>query len=237
MAGAVTASIIALSVVLAIILPVVTVIITILILTKTRRKKQKEHSVVHSSPDHVTITERITPSSLVVESPVKYSYPPEPYPPPSELWPSVLILYSPETPLDEKEEILRLLVAGLTQHAISAKSPDVTCIKEGISYWLEKEIKQSTVLCVCNKELKEEWDSDKPGQLIGALRQLIHGRVTNGLSDFATVLLQTQGDDDKRDYVPTDYLKGQRQFVVRDTNDIESIAHYILRVPLYTSLP
>ena len=213
-------------------------ILTLLILTKTKRSKREKHSVVLSSPDHVIIADRTTPSCSVVESPVKYTYipDPKPYPPPSEPWPSVLILYSPETPEYEKERILGLLVAGLFQHAIRAKSPDVTCINGGISYWLEREIKQSTVLCVCNKEMKKEWDSDKPSQLIGALRQLLHGRVSSGLSDFATVILQIEDDDDKRDYVPTDYLKGQRQFIVRDAKDVESIAHYILKVPLYTTL-
>lgn len=214
----------------------------LIILTISRRWKNKDKHkkrvfVCPPPHKHVIVSECYRDSTSVVQSPCRKYSPPVPVRLPKETpsFPSALVLYSPNTPMEEKKMIVSYLITGLKQFGIDVKCPDVICIKDGVSYWLEKEIKKSTVLCVCNNEMKTEWESDQASQLIGSLRQLLHGLVSSGLSGFATVIMQTEQTNDNLDYIPTDYLKGQTQFIVRDEKDIASIAHYILDVPLYTT--
>ncbi len=145
--------------------------------------------------------------------------------------PSALVLYSPHTPKDEIEEILGTIVVGLSHHSIDAKSPD-TCVESAnVSVWLEKEVKNSTVLLVCNESLKKDWENERSSQLVSSLKQLLHGSVVDkGLSNFATVLMSGYGDSA---HVPSQYLNAQKQFTVENIEDITDISHFVLKVPLY----
>ena len=158
---------------------------------------------------------------------------PAPYPVPSpQLGPSVLVLYSPNTPKDEKEDIISLVVVGLRHCGIDAKSPD-TCFSDSIFVWLEREVKSSTVLLVCNSALKADWESERPSQLICSLKQLLLGSlVEKGLSNYATVFL---GEGTESGYVPTTYLKPQKQFSVQNFEDILNISHFVHQMPMHTT--
>ena len=150
---------------------------------------------------------------------------------------SVLIVYSPNTP-EKKQDLIRTqLISGLHSYGIDTRSHDLTCIKESPSLWLEREIANATaVLCVCNKEFKEDWESVNGNTasslpLVQSLRHLIAATVHKGgrLSKYAMVFLEEKD----KEHVPTSYLLGDpRQFMA---SKLEHIARFVLDVPTHTT--
>ncbi len=154
-----------------------------------------------------------------------------PCPPNGSVALSALVLYSPYTPKNEKEDILGTLVVGLRHYGINAKSPDTCVDSANISVWLEKEVTDSTVLLVCNQALKRDWDNERSSKLVCALKQLLHGSVVDkGLANFATVLMSGYGSSC---HIPSPYLVAQKQFTVDSFEDIAPVSHFVLKVPLY----
>ena len=146
--------------------------------------------------------------------------------------PTALVIYSSNTPEREQALIRTNLISELESCRIKISSHDLTCIQGGPSAWLECETKKATVvLCVCNKEFKDDWEgrSEASLPLVQSLRHLIHGTVQSGktLSKYAVVLLEPS----HKEYIPTMYLQSDsRQFVL---NDAEDIARYVLDIPSY----
>ena len=148
---------------------------------------------------------------------------------------TVLIIYSPKT-VEKEQDLIHALMSKLEEYdKIETLSHDFTCIQGGPSAWLESEAKKATiVLCVCNKEFKDDWEEEEESQqvslpLVRSLRHLIHGTIQSGrsLSKFAVVLL----DRSHKDYIPTMYLQSDsRQFILTDT---EAIAKHVLNMPSY----
>ena len=150
--------------------------------------------------------------------------------------PKAVIVYSPNSKQEDKHLILQLLVSDLQKYGVETKSHDITCIRESLSQWLEREIGQAdAVLCVCNKEFKQDWENftsrSQHLPLISSLKHLVHATVNQGksLSKYATVLL-CQRD---KNYIPSLYLQGDpRQFLV---TDVEDIARFVQNIPSYCS--
>ena len=149
--------------------------------------------------------------------------------------PTTLIICSPNTNESEQQFIYTQLIAELQSYGIETMSHDFTCIQGGPSAWLESEAKKATVvLCVCNKEFKDDWEEEEESRqvslpLVRSLKHLIHGTVQSGksLSKYAVVLL----DPSHKRYIPTMYLQSDsRQFILTDT---KAIAEYVLKSPSY----
>ena len=150
---------------------------------------------------------------------------------------SVLVVYSPNTP-EKKQDLIRTqLISGLHAYGIETRSHDLTCIKENPSLWLEREIINATaVLCVCNREFKEDWESVNGNTasslpLVQSLRHLIAATVHKGsrLSKYAMVFLEEKD----KEHIPTGYLLGDpRQFMA---NKLDYIAGFVLDVPTHTT--
>ena len=148
--------------------------------------------------------------------------------------PIALIIYSSNT-VERERELICSLMSELQSYGIETLSHDFTCIQGGPSAWLESEAKKATiVLCVCNKEFKDDWvwEEDQAQislPLVRSFKHLIHGTVQSGksLSKYAVVLLEPS----HKEYIPTMYLQSDsRQFILTDA---EAIAKYALNIPSY----
>lgn len=151
----------------------------------------------------------------------------------------VLVVYSPSTPEKDQELIRHQFIPELQSYEVKVQSHDFACIKESPSQWLENEISKATaVLCVCNREFKNDWESRESNThslpLVPSLKHLVHATVQQNecLSKYAIILLEPT---DKL-YIPTKYLQGDpRQFSV---NDIEDIVRFVRGIPSHSmSLP
>lgn len=145
---------------------------------------------------------------------------------------TVLLIYSPNT-TEREQELIHILMAELQLYRIKVLSHDLTSIQGSTSAWLEREAKKaSVVLCICNKEFKEDWEGQSEASLplIQSLKHLIHGTAQNideSLSKYAVVLLELS----HRQYIPTMYLQSDsRQFTMPDTR---AIAQYVKNIPSY----
>ena len=133
-----------------------------------------------------------------------------------------LVVYSSRAPEKNQEMIRNHLLSELQSYGIEARSHDLTCIKTSPSLWLEREITKATiVLCVCNKEFKEDWECPQSAPtslpLVQSLRHMIAATVNQGkdLSKYAVVLLEPAD----RNCVPTMYLQSDsRQFMIDDVD-------------------
>ena len=126
-------------------------------------------------------------------------------------------------------------------HGINAKSHDLTVIKESPSLWLEREIIDATaVLCVCNKEFKEDWESVNGNAansgyvrlgLVQSLRHLVYATINQGgsLSKYAMIFLE----ESDKEYVPTKYLQGDPQHFTLD--NVEDIAKFVSNIPTHAT--
>ena len=148
--------------------------------------------------------------------------------------PTALIIYSSNT-VEGELELICTLMSELQSYGIKTLSHDFTCIQGGPSAWLESEAKKATiVLCVCNKEFKDDWAWEEDQAqislpLVRSFKHLIHGTVQSGksLSKYAVVLLELS----HKEYIPTMYLQSDsRQFILTDA---EAIAKYALNIPSY----
>ena len=148
---------------------------------------------------------------------------------------TALIVYSPNTPEKQQDWIRRDFIPKLQSEGIKTLSHDFTCIKESPSLWLEREISKATaVLCVCNREFKEDWEGCKPTSptslpLVQSLKHLILATVHQGgdLSKYAVVLLESHDQQ----YIPTKYLQSDsRQFGL---TEVETIARFVCSVPTH----
>ena len=151
---------------------------------------------------------------------------------------SALIIYSPNT-VESERQLICTLISELQKCQIGTMSHDLTCIQGGPSAWLESEVKKATVvLCVCNKEFKDDWEEEEEESqqvslpLVRSLKHLIHGTIqsSQSLSKYAVVLL----DPSHKHYIPTMYLQSaSRQFILTGTEAeahklvIEAIAEYV----------
>ena len=148
---------------------------------------------------------------------------------------TALIVYSPNTPVEQQEWICRDFIPQLESNGIKTLSHDFACIKESPSLWLEREISKATaVLCVCNREFKEDWEGCKPTSptslpLVQSLKHLILATVHQGgdLSKYAVVLLESHDQE----YIPTKYLQSDpRQFGL---SEVDAIARFVCNVPTH----
>lgn len=148
---------------------------------------------------------------------------------------TALVVYSPNTPEEQQDMIRRDFIPKLESNGIKTLSHDFTCIKEGPSSWLEREISRATaVLCVCNREFKEDWEGCKPSSpsslpLVQSLKHLIFATVHQGvdLSKYAVVLLESCDQQ----YIPTMYLRSDpRQFGL---TEVDIIARFVCNVPTH----
>ena len=150
----------------------------------------------------------------------------------------VLTIYSTNTPERNQDKIRMEFFSELKSYpGIKIMSHDLTCIKTSPSMWLEREITKATVvLCVCNKEFKEDWECPQSAPtslpLVQSLRHMIAATVNQGkdLSKYAVVLLEPAD----RNCVPTMYLQSDsRQFMI---DDVEDVARFVCDVPTHTIL-
>ena len=149
--------------------------------------------------------------------------------------PVVLVVYSPSTPEMEQELIRCKFIPELQAYRVKVQSHDFACIKESPSQWLEREIAKATaVLCICNREFKNDWESRESSAhslpLIPSLKHLVHATVQQNerLSKYVIVLLEPSN----KDCIPTKYLQADpRQFSV---NDIEDIARFVRGIPSHS---
>ena len=173
----------------------------------------------HGESSHVS-----TPTSIESSAPLLYD---------SSSKYTALIIYSPNTPEEKQDFIRSNFIPKLESDGIRTLSHDFACIKESPSSWLEREIAKATVvLCVCNKEFKEDWEGRNPNTasslpLVQSLRHLILATVHQGgdLSKYAVVLLESC--DQK--YIPTMYLRSDpRQFRL---TEVDAVARFVCNVP------
>ena len=145
--------------------------------------------------------------------------------------PSVLVIYSPRCPTEDKHVLLQFLLSDLQSYDICSTSHDWH-LKGNIPMWIEQEVKRSTaVLCVCNRQFQQEWEQQVSADCTVAytLQQLIYALLSQCedlSSKFAVVLLR-QSD---RHFIPTQYLQSVKRFYV---NEVKEIAHFVKRVPPY----
>ena len=152
----------------------------------------------------------------------------------------MFVVYSPSTPEKDQELIRHQFIPELqSYYDIKVQSHDFACIKESPSQWLEHEISKATaVLCVCNKEFKNDWESREVSShslpLVPSLKHLVHAAVQQNecLSKYAIILIEPTD----KSYIPTKYLQGDpRQFSV---NDVEDIVRFVRGIPSHSmSLP
>ena len=147
---------------------------------------------------------------------------------------TVLVIYSSNTVEKERELIMTMMSELNLYDEIELLSPDFTCIQGSSSAWLEREVKKATtVLCVCNKEFRDEWEGQSHPclqfNLVKSLKHLILATVQSqdeNLFKYAVVLLNPSH---RQYYIPTKYLQSEsRSFIVEETKDI---AHYVLKTP------
>ena len=150
-------------------------------------------------------------------------------------------MYSTNTPENNQQSIREKLIAGLRQYEIVAKSHDLAVINESLSLWLEREIANATtVLCVCNKEFKEDWESVNGNTassgyvrlgLVQSLRHLVYATVNQGgnLSKYAMVFLEESDEE----YVPTKYLQGDPRHFMMD--NVEDIVKFVSHIPTHVT--
>ena len=146
--------------------------------------------------------------------------------------PTALVVYSPNT-IEREQQLIHSNLMELQLWGIKILSHGLVPIQGSTSAWLEREAKKANaVLCVCNKEFRDEWEGQSEASLplVQSLRHLIYGTVqTHGesLSKYAVVLLEPS----HRQYIPTKYLQSDsRQFTLTDTT---AIAQYMLNIPPY----
>lgn len=148
---------------------------------------------------------------------------------------TALIVYSPNTREEQQDWICHDLIPQLESDGIKTLSHDFACIKESPSLWLEREISKATaVLCVCNREFKEDWEGCKSTSptslpLVQSLKHLILATVHQGgdLSKYAILLLESH--DQK--YIPTKYLQSDsRQFGL---TEVDAIARFVCSIPTH----
>ena len=81
----------------------------------------------------------------------------------SDMRPSVLVLYSLETPAEEVEKIHKVLVGGLSTYDITVDTPDTVGPRELSSVWIEAGLRErEAVLLVCNRQFQSEWEAMPP---------------------------------------------------------------------------
>ena len=151
----------------------------------------------------------------------------------------VLVVYSPSTPEKDQELIRHQFIPELQSYGFKVQSHDFACIKESPSQWLEYEIAMATaVLCICNKEFKNDWENREGGThslpLVPSLKHLVHAAVQQNecLSKYAIILI----DPADKSYIPTKYLQADpRQFSV---GNVEDIVRFVRGIPSHSmSLP
>ena len=145
---------------------------------------------------------------------------------------SVLVIYSPRCPDEEKEVILQLLMSDLQNYeGIYTTSHDWN-LKGNTPMWIEREVKSSTaVLCVCNKQFWEEWKQEVTVNctVVYALQQIMYALVSQceDLSLKFAVVLMNEND---HKFIPTQYLQSVKRFFV---TELREIAHFVKQVQLY----
>ena len=146
--------------------------------------------------------------------------------------PSCLVVYSQNTPSEEKEVILQNLIKGLSDYGVEATSHDWSG-RAMLPFWLEANLTNaSVVLCVCNNAFHQEWLCSEPTDhaVVHSVKQLLGAELCQNkdvTSKYAVVLMKRS----HQQLIPSQYLKACRKFYV---TDVTNIAHFIKNVPLYS---
>lgn len=146
--------------------------------------------------------------------------------------PSCFVVYSHNTPPEEKEVILQNLIKGLSVYGIETTSHDWVG-RAMLPFWVETILTNaSVVLCVCNRAFHQEWlyseASDRA--VVHSVKHLLGADLCQSkevAKKYAVVLMKRS----HQQFIPSYYLKGCRQFYVTDVSDI---AHFIKNVPVYS---
>ena len=155
----------------------------------------------------------------------------------SPLPPSALILYSKNSPPDEKRVIQQCLVSNLTDYNIRTVSEDTCSSRECPASWLEAQMREvSAVFCVCNEAFDREWENKTDGLsgLVPVFKQLCHGLVTPScgrnqlLRDKIAIVLPHESD---LQFVPT-YINSRPKFRL-SVQDLEKMVRFVTGTPEY----
>lgn len=146
--------------------------------------------------------------------------------------PSCFVVYSHNTPLEEKEVILQNLIKGLSDYGIEATSHDWVG-RAMLPFWVETVISNAAVvLCVCNRAFHQEWLCSETSDqaVVHSVKQLLGAELCRSrdlATKYAVVLMKRS----HQQFIPSHYLEACRQFYV---TDVTNIAHFIKNVPLYS---
>lgn len=146
--------------------------------------------------------------------------------------PSCFVVYSQNTPPEEKEVILQNLIKGLSDYGIEATSHDWVG-RAMLPFWVETVINNAAVvLCVCNKAFHQEWLCSETSDqaVVHSVKQLLGAELCRSkdlAKKYAVVLMKRS----HQQFIPSHYLEACRQFYV---TDVTNIAHFIKNVPLYS---
>ena len=134
---------------------------------------------------------------------------------------SALIIYSPNTPELEKNAIIQQLgpdLQDVESFLLTTRLP-----RQALIHWItEKYDKSDAVFCICNKEFREDWESDSAGThssddavVVRTLRKLFEGAIAAGAKmpkRYAVVLTKPTDED-----VIPPILRGLPRFNMSDS--------------------
>ena len=171
---------------------------------------------------------RVTPQHEVIH--------PSPWPSPSTLVPSVLVVFSPRTNHDETHVILHFLVNKLADFNVEAFAYEMCQLRQPPTEWVvEQRRRADAVLCVCNREFWEDWNHetttsyfDHTPKVVRTLKQLFEGDLQEGSSGVLPYGVIKMKPTDS-EFVPP-LLKSRPDFMYHQTKDI---AHFAHNKPLY----
>ena len=171
---------------------------------------------------------RVTPQHEMIH--------PSPWPSPSTLVPSVLVVFSPRTNHDETHVILHFLVNKLADFNVEAFAYEMCQLRQPPTEWVvEQRRRADAVLCVCNREFWEDWNHetttsyfDHTPKVVRTLKQLFEGDLQEGSSGVLPYGVIKMKPTDS-EFVPP-LLKSRPDFMYHQTKDI---AHFAHNKPLY----
>ena len=188
----------------------------------------------HTHCPQFLVTSDPPPPVILNHSPASSAISTPPSSPMSPSAPSVLVIYSPNTPEKSANTLRQFLIQDLrSEYGINATSHD-WCVKGSLAQWIEANQQKATaVLCVCNEQFIRDWNEPMNGskrQVVHSLKQLVYAAINQGkdLSNFATILMR-QSD---KIYIPSGYFQNTPTFLV---TEVEKIAQFVKDIPPFAA--
>lgn len=159
------------------------------------------------------------------------NYKPTPRNEPSPCESSALVIYSPDTPEQEKCAIMQNLGPDLHEEGLNSSFPDMREPKQTLIDWISKKYEEvDVVFCVCNKEFSQDWNdsaamqcSNDSSVAVRTLKELYEGDMAKrgevGLRKYAVVLTRPNTEA----LIPA-IMRNRQVFSISDTSALADFA-------------